>query len=120
MWPDIIRPAVTAAGFPEGETFADAHRRIVAEIEWIARRHPRGRVAVATHGDVVRMLVSHLSGAPLDAFQRIVADTASVSVVTLDRAATRVLLVNDTGGLARFGGTPTGPRKTSPRPKLRG
>ncbi len=119
VWRDIIeRPS--AAGFPEGETFAGAHRRIVAEIEWIARRHPRGRVAVATHGDVVRMLVSYFSGAPLDAFQRIIAETASVSVVTIDRAAIRVLLVNDAGGLARFGGAPAGRRETPHRPKLRG
>ncbi len=47
--------------------------------------------------------MAHYAGAPLDAFQRTVIDTASVSVVALERGGARVLLVNDTGGLDRFG-----------------
>ncbi|MGH2539670.1 MAG: hypothetical protein ACRDGK_04040, partial [Actinomycetota bacterium] len=70
----------------------------------------------------------HLAGTPLDEFQRIVVDTASVSVVTIGREGRSwVLLVNDTGGLERFapgGGTPpwetggTGRERT--RSNLRG
>jgi probable phosphomutase (TIGR03848 family) len=85
-----------------GESFAEAQARVVAEVEAIAKRHRRGRVAVATHGDIVRILLSHFEGAPLDAFQRTVVDTASVSVVTIDHGAARIHLVNDTGGLERF------------------
>ena len=48
-------------------------------------------------------LMAHYAGAPLDAFQRTVIDTASVSVIMVERGAARVLLVNDTGGLDRFG-----------------
>jgi probable phosphomutase (TIGR03848 family) len=94
--------------FPEGEGFAEALERIDGEIRSIAKRHPRGRVAVATHGDIVRMLVAHFTGAPLDAFQRTVIDTAGVSVVSLHRGSPHVHLVNDTAGLDRFGpaGTP--------------
>ena len=88
---------------PDGESFTDALQRVDREITWIARRHPRGRVAVATHGDIVRMLMAHLSGAPLDAFQRTVIDTAAVSVVSIHKGAAHVHLVNDTGGLDRFG-----------------
>ena len=54
-------------------------------------------MAVATHGDIVRILLSHFEGAPLDAFQRTVVDTASVSVVTIDNGAAHIHLVNDTG-----------------------
>jgi probable phosphoglycerate mutase len=95
--------------FPGGEGFAEAKARVVAEVERIARRHRRGRVAVATHGDIVRMLISHYHGAPLDEFQRVVIDTASVSVVSFERGAAHVLLMNDTGGLDRFGRSPTPP-----------
>jgi broad specificity phosphatase PhoE len=90
--------------FPGGESFAEALERVAADVDAIARRHRRGRVAVATHGDIVRILLAHLEGAPLDRFQRTVVDTASVSVVSMDgRGGVRVLLVNDTGGLERFG-----------------
>lgn len=91
--------------FPgNGESFAEAWDRVGADVDAIARRHPKGRVAVATHGDIARLILSRYLDTPLDAFQRIVIDTASVSVVQL--AAHRrphVLLMNDAGGLDRFG-----------------
>ncbi len=90
--------------FPGGESFQEARDRVVGEIERIAKRHRHGRVAVATHGDIVRVLLNHYSGAGLDAFQRMVADTASVSVLAVGGGRAAVLLVNDTvGALRRFG-----------------
>lgn len=101
--------------FPDGEAFVDAQRRAVAEVERIARRHRRGRVAVATHGDIVRIVLAHLVGTPLDEFQRIVIDAASVSVIAVDGHRTRMLLVNDTGGLDRFGSATTAPWEAAGR-----
>jgi probable phosphomutase (TIGR03848 family) len=110
--------------FPDGgESFAEAQARIVRAISRIAKRHRRGRVAVATHGDIVRILMAHSYGAPLDAFQRIVIDTGSVSVIAAASEVLRVLLMNDTGGLERFGRAPSAPwesSKTPARTKLGG
>jgi probable phosphomutase (TIGR03848 family) len=110
-----------------GESFEEARDRAVAELHAIARRHRRGRVVVATHGDILRVVLTDLAGAPLARFQRIVVDTASVSVATIDGGGPRVLLVNDTGDLRRFapgGGTTAweAPRSGEPRPggNLRG
>ena len=97
--------------FPGGESFTEAHDRIVGEAQRIAARHPRGNVAIATHGDLVRILVSYYTGAHLDQFQRTLIDTASVSVIHLDGGTPRVLLVNDTGGLDRFAPRPRGASK---------
>ena len=118
LW-KTVQQRPSAFRFPEGgESFPEAQTRAVAEVERIARRHRRGRVAVATHGDIVRIVVAHFLGTPLDAFQRIVVDTASVSVLALDgHGAARVLLVNDTGGLARFGAPP---RRAGRSAKVRG
>jgi probable phosphomutase (TIGR03848 family) len=114
-WSTLIS-SPTAFSFPGGgEAFVDALARVVAEVERIARRHRRGRVAIATHGDIVRILVTHLAGAPLDEFQRIVVDPASVSVVQLDGGVPRVLLLNDAGGLARFGRRSTPPWEATKR-----
>ena len=89
--------------FPDGESFPEAFERVTTAAEAIARRHRRGRVAIATHGDIVRLLVCHFAGTPLERFQRTVIDTASVSVVLVGRDMPRVLLVNDVGvGLERF------------------
>ena len=103
LWDEVqSRPADFR--FPQGESFREAQRRAVAEVEAIARRHRRGHVVIATHGDIVRILLTHFEGAPLDRFQRSVIDTGSISVVRLEgQGGVRVLLVNDTGGLGRFG-----------------
>jgi probable phosphoglycerate mutase len=96
--------------FPDGgEGFAEAQTRVVRAVEAIARRHRRGRVAIATHGDIARIFLAHAYGMPLDAFQRLVVDTASVSVVQRVDGGWRVLLANDTGGLERFATTPVPP-----------
>ena len=102
LWREVQQSPSTFR-FPGGEAFAEAQARVVGEIERIGRRHRRGRVVVATHGDIVRILLAHFAGVPLDLFQRTVVDTASVSVVQLGGGQTHVLLVNDTGGLKRFG-----------------
>ena len=92
--------------FPGGESFVEAEARVLDEVERIVARHPRGRVAVSTHGDIVSMLVSHFTGAHLDHFQRVIVDPSSVSVVHVGDGVPRVLLVNDTGSLRRFAPRP--------------
>ena len=99
----VVQTEPSRFRFPGGEGFVEAEARAVAAVDRIARRHPRGRVAVASHGDIVRIVLAHLLGTPLDDFQRIVVDTASVSVVVIDGGHRRVVLANDTGGLERFG-----------------
>jgi probable phosphomutase (TIGR03848 family) len=101
-WDNVQRSPSTFTFPGGGEAFGDAQTRAVGSIERIARRHRRGAVLVATHGDIVRIAIAHFAGAPLDAFQRIVIDTAGVSVLELGGPRPHVLLVNDTGGLARF------------------
>ena len=105
-----------------GEAFPHAQARAVAGIDRIARRHRRGSVVVATHGDIVRIALAHYAGAPLNEFQRIVIDTAGVSVVLLGGDRPHIVLVNDTGGLSRFRGSPSAPWESRPRErrKVRG
>jgi broad specificity phosphatase PhoE len=85
--------------FPGGESFVDAEARVLDE--------------------VVRVLISHYTGAHLDQFQRVMADPASVSVVQLGDGVPRILLVNDTGSLGRFAADPS-PRRDGRKRKLRG
>jgi probable phosphoglycerate mutase len=120
----VIQEAPGSFRFPGGESFPEAANRVVAELERIARRHRRGRVAVATHGDIVRIAITHFLGAPLDRFQRSLIDAASVSVIHLGGDVPRVLLVNDTGaGLERFApgaSQPPWDARKRPRENLRG
>ena len=99
----VVQTEPSRFRFPGGEGFIEAETRAVAAVDRIARRHPRGRVAIASHGDIVRIVLAHLLATPLDDFQRIVVDAASVSVIVIDGSQRRVVLANDTGGLERFG-----------------
>jgi probable phosphomutase (TIGR03848 family) len=99
-----IQQTPSHAAFPDGESFASANARMVRALVEIAERHPRGRVAVVSHSDTIRMLLAHVAGSHLDLFQRMIVDTASVSVVGVGAGAPRLFLANDTdGSLARFG-----------------
>ena len=112
-----VQRTPSAFAFPGGgEAFPDAQARVVAGIDRIARRHRAGAVVVASHGDIVRIALAHYAGAPLDEFQRIVIDTAGVSVVLLGSDRPHIVLVNDTGGLSRFKTSPTAPWETG-RPR---
>ncbi len=69
----------------------------------------------------MRILLAHFTGAPLDAFQRFVADPASVSVVEVGKAGhAYVVLMNETGGLGRFGSGAEPPWETATDGRARG
>ena len=54
--------------------------------------------AAVSHGDVIKAVLADALGMHLDAFQRIVVDPASISVVTYTDTRPFVVRVNDTGG----------------------
>lgn len=86
----------------EHEGMAQMQERAVAAVrEWDARmerEHGPGAVWVAvSHGDVIKALLADALATPLDAFQRIVVDPASLSIVHRTPARPFVLRTNDTG-----------------------
>ncbi|MFP3914484.1 MAG: MSMEG_4193 family putative phosphomutase [Actinomycetota bacterium] len=84
--------------FPEGESLAAAQRRAVAACERLAARHGNRTIALVSHSDVIKAVVSHYLGQPLDLFQRIVVSPASVTVVDAPRRGIpTVVAVNTTG-----------------------
>lgn len=99
--------AVTFPG-PDGESMPDMQHRAVAAVREhdaaVAAAHGDDAVWVAvSHGDVIKALLADALGMHLDAFQRIVVDPCSVSVVRYTPLRPFALRVNDTGGdLAAF------------------
>lgn len=70
--------------FPNGETFAEAQARAAAAIEEIAARYEENDlVACFSHSDTIRLAVCHFLMIPLDAFQRVVIDTSSLTTIHL-------------------------------------
>lgn len=87
--------------FPGGESFLEMQFRAVGTLERIAQRHPAGPVAVVSHSDVIKAMVAHYAGMPLDLFQRLVISPASISMIGLSRGRPHILRVNDTSHYER-------------------
>jgi probable phosphoglycerate mutase len=79
---------------PGGEHMLQVQARAVAELERLRERHGNSSVVVVTHGDVVRAIVAYHAGIPLDLFQRIEIDPASVSTLDLTEDSARILQLN--------------------------
>jgi probable phosphoglycerate mutase len=94
-----VQQAPSTVRFPNGESFLGVQARADAEVGRIAGAHPAGTVAVVTHADVVRLLIAHHAGMHTDHVQRLVVDPASLTVVAVSEGMTRLLKVNDSGGL---------------------
>jgi len=99
----VIQAHPSAAVFPDGEGLAEVQARAVAAV----RRHDRritgehGEHAVwllCSHGDVIKSVLADALGMHLDAFQRIVVEPGSVSVVRYTELRPMLLRLNDTGG----------------------
>jgi probable phosphomutase (TIGR03848 family) len=100
MW-KVVQQHPSAAVFPgpEGEGLAQTQARAVAAVrEWNATLGPDAVWLACSHGDVVKAVLADALGLHLDAFQRIVVDPASISVITYTDTRPFVIRMNDTGG----------------------
>jgi probable phosphomutase (TIGR03848 family) len=102
LW-TVVQQHPSAAVFPGGEGLAAVQARAVAAIRAhdarITAQHGPGAIWIAcSHGDVIKAILADALGQHLDAFQRIVVDPASVSVVRYTDTRPFVLRTNDTGG----------------------
>jgi broad specificity phosphatase PhoE len=83
---------------PNGEIISEVVARVSEELDRLRRQHESELVAVVSHGDVLRGLLSHVLGMPLDLLHRLEVEPASVSVLSYAGGARRVLLMNSTEG----------------------
>jgi probable phosphoglycerate mutase len=103
IWRQVHGNQPSAVRFPGGETLGEAQRRSVDAINEIAERHPRGTVAVVTHGDVVSLVLAHFAGVHIDLFQRIQVSPASVSAISIGSSGPMIHRINDIGTLGDLG-----------------
>lgn len=89
-----VQTAPSRMRFPGGESPAEVQARALQAVETLLERHPAGRVAVVSHADVIKLLLTAYAGAPLDAFQRFDVAPASVSAIAFSAAGPLLRLVN--------------------------
>ncbi len=94
----VVQQTPSRMTFPGGESLMAAQQRAVATVESIATRHLKQTVVAVSHADIIKSVLSHYLGQPLDLFQRIGVSPASVSVLHLSPgAAPHVSAVNTNG-----------------------
>jgi broad specificity phosphatase PhoE len=103
----VVQGNPSAAVFPGGESLAAMASRSVAAVRrWdaeVERDHGSHAVwALVSHGDVIKAILADALGMHLDAFQRIVVDPASVSVVRYAPGRPFVLMTNSSAGDLSF------------------
>jgi probable phosphoglycerate mutase len=79
-----VQGAPSHARFPGGESFAEAQLRIATELETLAEMHKKNEMVVCVgHSDMIKLAAAYYLGLPLDLFQRLVVEPASVTSVHL-------------------------------------
>lgn len=96
----VVQSLPSAMEFPGGgETMRGAQLRLVDALERIAAAHPKALVGVFSHSDPIKLAVAYYLGVPLDLFQRLHIQTASVTVLRLGQGQPNLVKLNDTGPL---------------------
>ncbi len=96
-----VQSQPSAVRFPGGESMTEMSARAVGTVRgWDARmaaeHGPDAVWAAVSHGDVIKAVLADALGMHLDAFQRILVDPASVSVVRYTDSRPYVVTVNST------------------------
>jgi len=94
LW-TIVQKTPSMMQFPHGETFANAQARVVIALQALSQQHkPQDLIACFSHSDIIKLAVAYFLGTPLDLFQRIVIQPASISTLHIQAQGIRVFNVN--------------------------
>ncbi len=63
LWAANLRQDDEHFRWPGGESYREFRRRCLRAVEWLARTHPAGRIALVTHAGVVSQVLGYLAGA---------------------------------------------------------
>jgi probable phosphomutase (TIGR03848 family) len=88
---------------PGGELMLEVQARAVRALEELRASHRNGAVAVVSHADVIRAVIAHALGTPLDHLLRMEVSPASVSALRIWEDTVQVLGVNAEGPAGQWG-----------------
>jgi probable phosphomutase (TIGR03848 family) len=98
LWPGVqFYPSGTR--FPGGETLGEVQMRAIATLDGLRAQHPKEIVAVVSHADLIKLVISYYIGIHVDLFQRLIINPASLTALAFERMGPRLLAFNDTGSL---------------------
>lgn len=92
----VVQSAPSRFRFPGGESFVESQTRYVSALERIIQKYnkPQDIVAVVFHADPIKLAVAYFLGMPLDHFQRLSCDTASLTALYVSESGANLLKLN--------------------------
>jgi broad specificity phosphatase PhoE len=84
----------STAAVPGGETMLAVQARALAGVRRLAGSWPDGELVVVSHGDIIKAILAHVLGAPLDLLHRIEIAPASTSRIVLHDEDAAVQAIN--------------------------
>ncbi len=106
-----VQTCPSAFRFPGGESFAEIQARMIAALEPLRATHPGETVALVSHADPIKLAVAFYTGVPLDLFQRLVVEPASITELEFTPFRPLLVRLNDTAHLAAAHPAPEAARK---------
>jgi broad specificity phosphatase PhoE len=92
-WQEIHKNPASVR-FPNGETLPEVQTRALLGMDLHLRKSAKN-ILIATHADVVKVLVLHALGTHLNNIDKLHIDNASISILERDKNGIRVIRVND-------------------------
>lgn len=82
---------------PRGELMLEAQVRMVTEVLRMRDRHLNQIVAVVSHADPIKSVITYFTGMPLEYYAKIEISPARVSLLEIDDEGSRLVCMNSTG-----------------------
>ena len=81
-----------------GETMLDVERRAMGVLERATLRYVSAGLAIVSHSEVIKAIVSHVLGLPIDAWSKFEVAPASVSTIVVGDWGAKLLSLNEMVG----------------------
>jgi broad specificity phosphatase PhoE len=89
---NTIRSLSRTAG---GESMLDVQRRALGLLERLGRDHDGARLVLVSHADIIKTVVSHVLGLPVDAWPRFDIGPASISTIVVGDWGAKLWTLNE-------------------------
>jgi probable phosphomutase (TIGR03848 family) len=101
LWEQVQKTPSTVT-FPEGESFQQMYARVSNGLDSIIEKMAdNDNVIVVSHGDIIKLAIAKILDLPVDKFQKLVIDPASISIVKVDKTEnetrTALISMNESG-----------------------
>ncbi len=86
LWKEVQKTP-SSVTFPEGESFKAMFARVSTGLDLIIEKLAENdNVIIVSHGDIIKLAIAKILDLPIDNFQKLVIDPASISIVKVEKS----------------------------------